>query len=110
MPIQVRELRLLQTESGEVPFEKWFNALRDPAIQASVDARLTRIMDGNFGDHKSVGKGVHELRIHRNPGIRVYYGLDGPLVVVLIAGGSKKTQPQDIRTAQALWKDYCHAK
>jgi putative addiction module killer protein/probable addiction module antidote protein len=86
----VRELRLLQTETGDVPFEKWFNGLRDAAMQAIVDARLTRIMDGNFGDHKSVGNGVHELRIHKNPGIRVYYSLDGPWIVILIAGGSKR--------------------
>ena len=56
-------------------------------MQAAVDARLTRVRAGNFGDHKSVGGGVFELRIDLGPGLRVYYGRHGKEVVVLVGGG-----------------------
>ena len=76
---------------------------------------MTRVADGNFGDHKSVGSGVMELRIPKGPGLRVYYGLDGygldgSKIVVLIGGGNKSTQNKDIRNAQKLWKEYLDAK
>ena len=58
---------MLQTSSGKIPFEDCFNSLRDKSYQASVDARLTRVADGNFGDHKSVGAGIFELKIPRDP-------------------------------------------
>ena len=67
-------------------------------------------MVGNFGDCKSVGGGVEELRIDFGPGYRVYYGREGALVVVLLCGGSKKSQARDIVTAQRQWKEYLDAK
>ena len=105
-----RELVLLETLGGKLPFEEWLECIRDRSLQSAVDARLTRVAAGNFGDHKSVGKGVFELRIPKGPGLRVYYGLDGPKVVVLIGGGDKSTQSQDIRNAQKLWEEYLNAK
>jgi putative addiction module killer protein len=71
----------------------------------AIDARLARIRDGNFGDHKSVGEGVSELRIPKGPGLRVYYGLEGDTLVVLLGGGDKSTQEKDIREAQELWRN-----
>lgn len=73
-------------------------------------ARLNRIRLGNFGDCKSVGSGVEELRIDFGPGYRVYYAREGSLVVVLLGGGSKRTQRRDILTAQKYWKEYLDAK
>ncbi len=61
---------------------------------------------GNFGDHKGVGKGVSELRIGFGPGYRVYYGLDGRNLVILLAGGTKRRQRRDIEKAQACWSAY----
>src|ERR1700690_116500 len=75
-----------------------------------VRARLNRIRLGNFGDCKSVGGGVEELRIDFGPGYRVYFGRDGAAVVVLVGGGSKRTQTREIRTAQQCWKEYLDAK
>ncbi len=75
-------------------------------MQAAVDARLTRVRAGNFGDCKSVGGGVFELRIALGPGHRVYYGLQGQQVVILLGGGDKSTQGRDIRRAQQLWQQY----
>ncbi|MCK5507686.1 MAG: type II toxin-antitoxin system RelE/ParE family toxin [Desulfobacterales bacterium] len=110
MELPAREIVMLETLDGKVPFEEWFNGIRDQKLQISVDARLTRIADGNFGDHKSLRGGVFELRVHKGPGLRVYYGLDGPRIVVLIGGGVKSTQGKDIRKAQELWKEYYNAK
>ncbi len=73
-------------------------------------SRLNRIRLGNFGDCKSVGGGVEELRIDFGPGYRVYYGREGSLAVVLLGGGSKKSQARDIVTAQRRWKEHLDAK
>jgi putative addiction module killer protein len=61
---------------------------------------------GNLGDCKSVGGGVNEFRIDYGPGYRVYFGRQGRTVVVLLAGGTKKTQERDIKRAVEQWKDY----
>jgi putative addiction module killer protein len=84
--------------------------LRDARTVGVVRSRLNRIRLGNFGDCKSVGGGVEELRIDFGPGYRVYYGREGALVVVLLCGGSKKSQARDIVTAQRQWKEYLDAK
>ena len=65
---------------------------------------------GNFGDSKSVGGGVRELRIHYGPGYRVYYGQDGDRLIILLGGGSKKRQSQDIAQAIARWETYQEKK
>ena len=101
-----QEIQKLELESGLVPFDEWFDSLRDLRMQAAVDARLTRVRAGNFGDCKSVGGGVFELRISFGPGLRVYYGLHGRQVVVLVGGGDKRSQARDIRRAQQLWQQF----
>jgi len=101
-----REIKKLELQNGLVPFDEWFDSLRDLRIQTAVDARLTRVRAGNFGDCKSVGGGVFELRISFGPGLRVYYGLHGQRIVVLIGGGDKRSQSRDIRRAQQLWQQW----
>jgi putative addiction module killer protein len=101
-----REIRKLELQGGRVPFDEWFDSLRDAKACVAVDARLARVRAGNFGDHKSVGGGVCELRIALGPGLRVYYGLHGRQVVVLLGGGDKRTQARDIRRAQQLWQQF----
>lgn len=107
--MQGREVKKLLLENGVAPFDEWFEALNDKALQAAVAARLARVRAGNFGDHKYIGAGVFELRIQKGPGLRVYYGLRGETLVVLIGGGDKSTQRTDIRRAQKLWKEFCDA-
>ena len=72
----------------------------------AVDARLARVRARNFGDCKSVGGGVFELRIALGPGLRIYYGLQGSQIVVLLGGGDKRIQTRDIRRAQQLWQQF----
>lgn len=68
--------------------------------------RVERLHLGNFGDHRSVGEGVQELRIPIGPGIRVYFGRQSEAIVVLLCGGDKHSQRSDIRLAQLYWKDF----
>lgn len=101
---------LLYREGRSTRFSEWLASLKDRRAVGIVRARLNRIRLGNFGDCKSVGGGVDELRIDFGPGYRVYYGRDGSSVVVLLCGGTKRTQARDIVTAQAYWKVYLNAK
>ena len=95
--------------SGRSPFARWFDSLNAPAA-AKVTTALTRIEVGNFSSVKGVGAGVFECRIDFGPGYRVYFGKDGDTLVILVAGGSKKHQQDDIQTAQDRWKDYKRRK
>ena len=101
---------LLYRQGRSNPFSEWLASLRDARAVGVVRSRLNRIRLGNFGDCKSVGGGVEELRIDFGPGYRVYYGREGSLLVVLLCGGSKKSQARDIVTAQRQWKEYLDAK
>ena len=98
-----RRIIMLQLANGKVPFEQWHDQL-DSLLQRAVDARLTRLASGSFGDHKAVGAGVYELRIPKGPGLRVYYGLKGDELVVLLGGGDKNSQRRDITKAKTLWR------
>lgn len=71
-----------------------------------ITSRIARLRNGNFGDFRSVGAGVQELRIPIGPGIRVYFGRQSETIVVLLCGGDKRSQQSDIRRARAYWKDY----
>ena len=83
-------------------FAKWLDGLRDLYARARVQARIERLAAGHAGDVKFVGEGVSELRIDYGPGYRVYFTRRGRAVVILLAGGDKRTQATDIKTALRL--------
>lgn len=83
-------------------YAQWFERLRDRQAQARINARIRRLSLGNPGDVKPVGEGVSELRIDYGPGYRVYFVQRGDRLVVLLAGGDKRTQDRDIQTALEL--------
>ncbi len=95
-----------RTVQGQVPFDKWLYSLPNTHLQAYILARLDRLRMGNFGDTKSVGSGIQELRIHQGPGYRIYYSWQGRKIVLLLCGGSKGTQKPDIKKARLFWEDY----
>lgn len=95
-----------QSEEGKEPLTEWLLSLRDKKVQAKIRVRLKRLEAGNFGDCDPVGEGVQELREHLGAGYRVYFGRHGLMVVILLCGGSKKSQTSDIKTAKEYWEDW----
>ena len=85
-----------------IEFSDWLQRLRDINAVARIVARIRRMELGNPGDARSVGGGVREMRIAYGPGYRVYYVHRGMEVVILLCGGDKRTQREDIKRAQAL--------
>ena len=86
-------------------FSRWLRELRDRRARAQITVRIDRVVEGNFGDHRSVGGGVSELRIPTGPGYRVYYTIRRQTVVVLLCGGDKTRQRRDIQRAQQMARD-----
>jgi len=104
MEVKERLIKLLELSDGSLPFTEWVNTL-DKATKARVVRRVGRLRLGHFGDWKSVGEEVFELRLDLGPGYRVYYAQHGQEIIVLLGGGDKKTQHKDIKEAQRLWKE-----
>lgn len=92
-------------EAGGSPFGEWFNALA-PQPATRIVSALARMEQGNLSNAKGVGSGVQEFRIDTGPGYRIYFGRDGDKLIVLLAGGTKRRQQQDIKAAQARWAQY----
>ena len=100
------EIVKYQLEDGKIPFDSWLQGLRDARAKARILVRLKRIETSNVGDSKPVGEGVHELRISEGKGYRVYYGCEGHEIVILLCGGNKSTQQNDIKVAKEYWRNY----
>ncbi|TRV43416.1 MAG: type II toxin-antitoxin system RelE/ParE family toxin [Microcystis panniformis Mp_MB_F_20051200_S9] len=83
-------------------YSEWFSALRDHQAKARINIRIRRLSMGNPGDVKPVGRGVSELRVDYGPGYRVYFKQQGETLIILLAGGDKRTQERDIKTALDL--------
>lgn len=94
-------------EVGETDdFREWLEALRDRRAVARILSRIDRFKFGNPGDVAPVGEGVSEMRIHYGPGYRVYFAQRGSEVVLLLCGGDKSSQAEDIERAKELAKEW----
>jgi putative addiction module killer protein len=91
-------IEVRQTEA----YASWFENLRDREARARINIRIRRLSLGNPGDVRPVGGGVSELRIDYGPGYRVYFAQRGPMLIILLAGGDKRTQHRDIKKAREL--------
>ena len=91
--------------SQSTTFRRWFNRLRDKRAAARIKLRLSAVTEGNFGDVRSVGAGVFEMRIHHGPGYRIYFIRESDEVVALLCGGDKSTQRRDIERAQVMARE-----
>lgn len=108
--IPIIEIEEYLTEAGASPFGDWFNAL-DPQAAAIIAVGLAwpglaRLADGNTSKVEPIGEGACELKIDRGPGYRVYFGRDGKGLVILLGGGTKRRQSDDIADALAHWRNY----
>ena len=104
------EIRHYLTASGKDPYQQWLDDLKDLKGRVVILRRIDRIADGNLGDHKFCQQGVWELRIDFGPGYRVYYAQEGETAVILLCGGSKRSQLSDIKEAVRNWLDYQRRK
>ncbi|MBV6449015.1 type II toxin-antitoxin system RelE/ParE family toxin [Nitrosomonas sp.] len=93
-------------ENGHEPYLYWIDGLKDKKNQQRIRTRIRRLGEGLYGDCESVGEGVLELRMFFGSGYRVYFGEDADHIVVLLCGGDKDSQNQDIKNAKKYWKDY----
>jgi len=87
-------------------FEAWFSGLKDRQARARIAARIDRLSLGNPGDVKPVGSGVSEMRINYGPGYRIYFTQRGPIIIVILCGGDKRTQAADIKQAIEIARDW----
>ena len=101
-----RQIEEYLTTEGRSPFSEWLNGLNDRKARARVRVRLDRLSLGNFGDCRSLGGGLYELRIDYGPGYRVYFGEVGDRAILLLIGGTKRSQQRDITQARDLWADF----
>lgn len=83
-------------------YSKWFVGLKDAKAKARILVRIERLIAGNFGDFKSIGESLYELRFDFGPGYRIYFLKHGGNLVILMAGGDKRTQADDIKKAQEM--------
>jgi|SRR6185437_2465135 putative addiction module killer protein len=104
--IDAVDIRHYITRSGKDAFNDWLSELADIRAQAKVAARINRLAVGNFGDCKSLGQGLYELRIDWGPGYRVYYAIIARACVLVLCGGDKRTQAADIAKAHEYLTDY----
>ena len=109
MEVIPRDARPYIRPNGQSPFLDWFDSL-EAEIQNRIRSRLNRLRSGNFGDCKSVGLGVFEIRIHFGPGYRIYFGVDGLKIIILLLGGDKDSQTKDIQDAHYYWSEYWSKK
>jgi putative addiction module killer protein len=101
IPLQGFDVREYLDQSGRSPFAAWSDGLNREAAVG-----LIRLQQGHQSMAKGIGPGLYEYRIDFGPGYRIYFGRDGERLVILLGGGTKKRQQQDIKTALARWADY----
>src|SRR5215468_4235632 len=100
------EIRHHLTAAGRDPFQEWLDKLKDLTARVAIQRRVDRVAAVHFGEHKFLQDGVWELKIDLGPGYRVHYARTRSTVVLLLCGGTKRTQAADIATAMRYWRDY----
>ena len=101
-----RDLHFYRMPNGKEPFNDWYDTIQDRSTRNKIQKRIDKLEDGNFGDCRSVGAGVFEMRFHFGAGYRIYFGEVGNTIVLLLCGGDKSSQPRDIARAKAYWLKY----
>ena len=102
----LKELIIYKIVAGRAPFTEYIESLKDRMGALRIMARIRQAQLGNLGNHRTVHQGVVELKINYGPGYRVYLGLYGAEVIVLLCAGDKTTQGKDIALAHAYWSEW----
>jgi putative addiction module killer protein len=98
------QVKVYQSPDGRRSFNEWFQGL-EQATALKIARAVSQLEHGNFSDSRSVGEGVIERRIHSGPGFRIYYARVGRTLVLLLAGGIKRSQKSDIQRAVVYWRE-----
>lgn len=99
-------IEIFELPDGKAPFRDWLESIRDISTRDRILKRLDRLRFGNYGDHKSVGEGVWEVRLDFGPGYRVYYAQQSDRIIILLSGGDKSSQSRDILRAREYWQSF----
>jgi len=103
--IVAKKLIDYETPDKECPFREWLDSL-DNSVADRIDARLKRVALGNLGNVRVLGDGVSELKMTFGSGFRIYFGQSGNELIILLCGGDKSSQSDDIETAKKYWLDF----
>ena len=109
MPQSKYQIGYLILGNGRSPFLLWYSKL-DMTARIAIQRRLEQLRYGNFGSSRKLASGLAELKLNLGPGLRIYYGLLGREIVLLLSGGNKKTQARDIERARDWWLKYTKGK
>lgn len=101
-----KKIKIYESSQGNQPFTDWLNSIKDRTIKKRIIDRLDRIRFNNFGDNKSVGEEVYELRLHFGAGYRIYYGQIEDVIILLLCNGDKSTHIRDIDKAKNYFNEY----
>ena len=99
------DLRVYRSRSGQSPYFEWLKSL-DQKTQDRIVTRVARLSLGQFGDFKSLDRGLYELRLFFGPGYRVYFGEHRNMIILILSGGDKSRQSKDIKAAKEFWNSY----
>ena len=100
------KISIYKTTDGKLPFLDWLDSIKDVQTKRRIRLRIDRLSIGNFGDTKSVGDGLYELRLFFGSGYRVYYAIENDKLVILFTGGDKSSQSEDIKKAKKYLQEY----
>lgn len=100
------KILMYETDNGKVPFIIWLESIKDLTIKRRIRLRIDRMIDGNLGDTKNLGDDLYELRLFFGSGYRIYYTIENDVLVILLSGGDKSTQTEDIKKAKLYLKNY----
>jgi putative addiction module killer protein len=106
LEVEPWEVEVYETQQGKQPFTEWLDSLKDGQGVDKILLRIRRVQSGNLGDHKFIDEGVFELRVKFGPGYRIYFGKVENRIILLLCGGDKGSQGNDIRQALKFWSDY----
>lgn len=103
----VKKIKRYQQSNGNIPFNAWINKLDKP-LKIKVQGKIVKLEHGNYSDCSILkgAEGIKEARIRTASGIRIYYAEEDQQIIILLAGGDKDSQTQDIQLAKEYWQDY----
>ena len=99
------DIEILKLPSWKSPYNDWIDGIKDSVTRARIRRRLDRLEQGHYGDYKPLGDGVHELKFHFGSGYRIYFAELDDVIVILLCGGDKSTQKNDVKIAKQYWRE-----